>query len=137
MDLWTGRPFITTIPLPTRHIRTNRLFGGASRLPPPPLLPFQMWPFQLAPFQIFPNSTVGAATEAVAAIDMAAARMMVFMVLPSRVGEAFASKKEGNLSMGIDRRSDGGHRGWPGRLTRVSWQCTSMNHCQWPVRVRL
>ena len=46
-----------------------------------------------------PNSTVEAATEAVAAIDMAAARMMVFMVFPSRVGEAVASKKEGNLVM--------------------------------------
>ncbi len=27
----------------------------------------------------------------------AAARMMVFMMVPSRVGEAVASKKEGNL----------------------------------------
>ena len=54
----------------------------------------------------FPAATVTAAANRVAATLVA----NVFMVFPSRVGEAVASKKEGNLSMWIVRRSDGGHQ---------------------------
>ena len=41
----------------------------------------------------------------------AAVSISDFMIVPSRVGEAVASKKEGNLSMQTDQRRDDGHRG--------------------------
>ena len=44
-------------------------------------------------------STAAQVVPVVANTARAAARMVVFMVFPSSVGEAVASKKEGNLSM--------------------------------------